>query len=106
MSQIENRLKALGFTLPPPFPVPETMQSYMSMAHIIGHRCIISGHAALNPGEAAEHPHIKHRQIYQTIEGNIEAAPAPRFKSQSPKTSRKNSVPTNVNQILKEWGHA
>jgi alpha-methylacyl-CoA racemase len=58
----------------------------------------------LHPGEAAEHPHIKYRQIYQTIEGNIEAAPAPRFKSQSPKTSRKNSVPTNVNQILKEWG--
>jgi hypothetical protein len=23
MSQIENRLKALGFTLPPTFPVPE-----------------------------------------------------------------------------------
>ena len=60
----------------------------------------------LHPGEAAEHPHIKYRQIYQTIEGNIEAAPAPRFKSQSPKTGRKNSVPTNVNQILKEWGHA
>jgi hypothetical protein len=49
MSQIENRLKTLGFTLPPPFPVPDTMQSYMSMAHIIGHRCIISCNAALNP---------------------------------------------------------
>jgi enamine deaminase RidA (YjgF/YER057c/UK114 family) len=56
MSQIENRLKALGFTLPPTFPVPETMQSYMSMAHIIGHRCIISGHAALNPDGSIAQP--------------------------------------------------
>lgn len=57
----------------------------------------------LHPGEAAEHPHMKHRQIYQVIDGNIEAASAPRFGSQSKDTSRKNAVSATINQILSDW---
>jgi len=56
MNQIENRLKTLGFTLPPPFPVPEAMQDYMCMARIIGDRCILSGHAALNADGSIAQP--------------------------------------------------
>lgn len=48
MSKIDARIKELGYTLPPPFPVPETMP-YMAMARVVGDRCIVSGHAALNP---------------------------------------------------------
>lgn len=56
MGRIEKRIEELGFILPPPFPVPKTMQSYMSMARIVGHRCILSGHAALNPDGSIAQP--------------------------------------------------
>ena len=57
----------------------------------------------LHPGEAARHPHMKHRQIYQTLNGNIEAAPAPRFLNHHDNPVRQNSINTNVNQILHDW---
>lgn len=56
MGKIENRIKELGFVLPPPFPVPESMQGFMAMTRIIGDRCIISGHAALNPDGSIAQP--------------------------------------------------
>ena len=56
MSQIEKRIAELGYQLPPPFPVPEAMSGYMAMARIVGDRCIVSGHAALNPDGSIAQP--------------------------------------------------
>jgi len=60
----------------------------------------------LHPGEAAEHAHIKHRQIYQTLNGNIEAASAPRFGTQNVNNVRKNSISAKLDHVLNEWKSA
>lgn len=56
MDKIDNRISDLGLKLPPPFPVPETMQNYMAMCRAVGNRCIISGHAALNSDGSIAQP--------------------------------------------------
>lgn len=42
----------------------------------------------LSPQEAAHHPHIKSRQIYATENGQLKAAPAPRFSPLKPKPTK------------------
>jgi len=55
MGKIDDKIQELGFILPPAFPVPETMP-YMAMARVIGDRCVVSGHAALNPDGSIAQP--------------------------------------------------
>jgi alpha-methylacyl-CoA racemase len=38
--------------------------------------------------EAAQHPHLRQRGVYQEIEGVVQAAPAPRF-SRTPGKARR-----------------
>ena len=56
MSIIEKRMEELGYVLPPPFPVPDAMKDYMAMVRIVGDRCIVSGHAGLNPDGSIAQP--------------------------------------------------
>ena len=73
MSKIDIRIAELGFILPPPFPVPETMQGYMSRARVVGNRCILSGHAALNPDGSIAQP-LGKVGVDVTIEQAVHAA--------------------------------
>jgi len=56
----------------------------------------------LHPGEAAEHPHMKARGIYEEIGGNIETKSAPRFKS-VPDPDRKLTQSVDIDDLLKRW---
>jgi len=56
----------------------------------------------LSPSEAADHPHMKAREIYQSFEGRPEIAPAPRFSS-SPKAERKKAAADNIDDVLRRW---
>jgi crotonobetainyl-CoA:carnitine CoA-transferase CaiB-like acyl-CoA transferase len=60
----------------------------------------------LSPLEAAAHPHMAAREIYATIDGVLQTAPAPRFSATpSPKTA---SVPlrgAHSGQLLTELGY-
>lgn len=56
MSTILSRLKELGYQLPEPFPVPEAMCDYMAMVRVVGDRCVVSGHAALNADGSIAQP--------------------------------------------------
>jgi len=47
MSKIDKRIKELGYSLPPPFAVPDAMKDYMAMVRVIGNRCVVAGHASL-----------------------------------------------------------
>lgn len=57
----------------------------------------------LDPAEAAEHPHIAARGIYERIDGVLQANPAPRF-SRTP--TRAGSVPRrgqHQREVLQDW---
>jgi hypothetical protein len=49
MSRIENKLRALGLTLPPPTQPPPGVVLPFQFVHIIGRRALISGHGPQNP---------------------------------------------------------
>ena len=44
MPTIENRLRALGITLPPPLQVPPGVVLPFNFVHVVGSRALISGH--------------------------------------------------------------
>ena len=48
MAQIEERLKALGLTLPPPTRPPPGVVLPFQFVHVIGRRALISGHGPQN----------------------------------------------------------
>ncbi|MBX3641759.1 MAG: CoA transferase [Rubrivivax sp.] len=57
----------------------------------------------LNPDQAAKHPHMAERGVYEDIDGVLQAAPAPRF-SQTP--ARAGHVPRrgqHQQEVLAEW---
>ena len=49
MSTIEDRLRAMGLTLPPPMQPPAGMKLPFQFVRIVGHRAMISGHGPQNP---------------------------------------------------------
>jgi hypothetical protein len=49
MSQIENRLRALGLVLPPPTQPPPGVSLPFQFVRVVGHRALISGHGPQNP---------------------------------------------------------
>lgn len=60
-----------------------------------------------DPGEAALHPHMKAREVYQTVNGTLQAAPAPRF-SEGEASDWQRGVPAvgeHTESILHEIGY-
>ena len=49
MPQIEERLKALGLNLPPPFRPPQGVMLPFQFVHVVGRRALISGHGPQSP---------------------------------------------------------
>ena len=49
MSKIEERLRKLGLTLPPPLTPPAGVVLPFRFVHVIGRRALISGHGPQNP---------------------------------------------------------
>jgi hypothetical protein len=49
MSRIENKLRALGLTLPPPTQPPPGVILPFQFVHVVGRRALISGHGPQNP---------------------------------------------------------
>jgi enamine deaminase RidA (YjgF/YER057c/UK114 family) len=49
MSNIEDRLRALGLSLPPPMPPPPGVKLPFQAVRILGRRALISGHGPQNP---------------------------------------------------------
>lgn len=49
MSRIDDRLRALGLSLPPPLQPPPGVQLPFQFVRILGHRALISGHGPQNP---------------------------------------------------------
>ena len=49
MSEIEDRLRALGLTLPPPIQPPAGVKLPFQFVRILGHRALISGHGPQSP---------------------------------------------------------
>jgi hypothetical protein len=49
MSRIENRLQALGLTLPPPTQPPPGVVLPFQFVRVVGRRALISGHGPQNP---------------------------------------------------------
>ena len=56
----------------------------------------------LNPDEAAEHPHIKAREIFSHRNDNLEANSAPRFKNH-PTEASANPTASSIEKMVKEW---
>jgi len=57
----------------------------------------------LHPGEAAEHPHMKARGIYNERNGNIEASSAPRFERHAQSGPVKAET-ASFQSLLFDWG--
>ena len=49
MSKVEERLRKLGLTLPPPLTPPAGVVLPFRFVHVIGRRALISGHGPQNP---------------------------------------------------------
>ena len=49
MSKIEDRLRALGLSLPPPMQPPAGVRLPFQLVRILGRRALISGHGPQNP---------------------------------------------------------
>src|SRR5436305_2965355 len=49
MSRIEDRLRTLGLTLPPPLKPPPGVVLPFRFVHVVGRRALISGHGPQNP---------------------------------------------------------
>ena len=59
----------------------------------------------LNPAQSAEHPHMKARGVYETVDGILQARPAPRF-SNSP-SAAPNSVSVrgqHTTEVMRKFG--
>jgi alpha-methylacyl-CoA racemase len=55
--------------------------------------------------EAAEHPHMRHRRVFTTVDGTLQAAPAPRF-SRTPGAIQSPPVRSgqHTREVLEGWG--
>jgi alpha-methylacyl-CoA racemase len=59
----------------------------------------------LDPGEAAGHPHNRHRGTFIEVAGVVQPAPAPRFSRTEPEVSRPASRPGyDTDAALADWG--
>lgn len=56
MSHIEDRLNALGLTLPPPMQAPDGMVFPFQFVRLVGNRALISGHAPQNADGSISRP--------------------------------------------------
>lgn len=56
MSRIEDRLQALGLTLPPPTQPPAGVVLPFQFVHVVGRRALISGHGPQNPDGSFAQP--------------------------------------------------
>lgn len=56
MSQVENRLRAMGLMLPPPTQPPPGILLPFQFVRIVGRRALISGHGPQNPGGSFAEP--------------------------------------------------
>lgn len=56
-----------------------------------------------SPSEAAKHPHMQHRSIYKTIDGNLQAAPAPKFASTKFDGFPSDARPVDIQTLLSAW---
>ena len=59
MPRIEERLTALGLTLPPPFKLPPGVVFPFQFVRVIGRRALISGHGPINPDGSIAEPRGK-----------------------------------------------
>ena len=59
MPRIEERLTALGLTLPPPFKLPPGVVFPFQFVRVIGRRALISGHGPVNPDGSIPEPRGK-----------------------------------------------
>ena len=57
----------------------------------------------LSPNEAANHPHMQARDAYYKHEGQLEAAPAPRFASGTNSFLRRNHTELSLAEALDSW---
>jgi acetyl-CoA hydrolase len=57
----------------------------------------------LNPGEAAEHPHMKARGIYFEKDGSLQTAPAPRFSNHGLDGAIPPANQVNLDDVLTFW---
>ncbi len=57
----------------------------------------------LSPSEAAEHPHMKARGIYNEFDGNLETASAPRFGSTTRKSEQFAAQSSDVKTAIDFW---
>jgi hypothetical protein len=56
MPKIEDRLRTLGLTLPPPPQPPPGVVLPFQFVHVVGHRALISGHGPQNPDGSFAQP--------------------------------------------------
>jgi len=56
MSKIEERLRSLGLTLPPPTQPPPGVILPFQFVRVVGSRALISGHGPQNPDGSFAHP--------------------------------------------------
>jgi hypothetical protein len=59
MSAIEERLRSLGFTLPPPTQPPPGVVLPFQFVRVVGHRALISGHGPQNSDGSFAEPRGK-----------------------------------------------
>jgi len=59
MSNIDDRLRSLGFVLPPPLQPPAGMLFPFQFVRIVGSRALISGHGPQNPDGSIPEPRGK-----------------------------------------------
>jgi acetyl-CoA hydrolase len=58
----------------------------------------------LDPREAADHPHMKAREIYLENNGALQAAPAPRFTNHSSVRPANTATQVTLDEIKSDWG--
>lgn len=59
----------------------------------------------LNPAQSAEHPHMKARGVYETVDGILQARAAPRFSNS--RSAAPNTVPIrgqHTTEVMREFG--
>jgi hypothetical protein len=56
MSTVEERLRALGLSLPPPLQLPSTVVLPFPWVRVVGRRALISGHGPLDAGGSLAKP--------------------------------------------------
>ncbi|MEM8750704.1 MAG: CaiB/BaiF CoA-transferase family protein [Pseudomonadota bacterium] len=57
----------------------------------------------LTMDEAPDHPHNKERDVFQSVDGVVQAAPAPRYGGETPKAAPTDMTPVDCETVLNEW---